>query len=113
MDYGRQSNGWLTFFEHYWLYAIVIWALVTSQLLNFFTGLTGVPWIWCYAVALFVSGVGVAFIFCSKIPLYRQQRFFTFGSTALPRGRRAFYRWGYRCIVFAVALFLCLLLSRP
>ncbi len=34
-----------------------------------------------------------------------------------PRGsavrRRPFYRWGYRCVILAVALLLCLLLSTP
>jgi len=44
---------------------------------------------------------------------YRQRRFFTFGNRALPESRGAFYRWGYRCVTFAVALLLCLLLSRP
>ena len=64
------------------------------------------------AAALVVAGVGVTLIFYSKLPLYRQRRFFTFGSGALPESRRAFYRWGYRCVGFAVVLLLCLLLSR-
>jgi len=113
MDTHRQSNGLLTFLEHYWFLGIAVSALVASQLLSFFSRLTGTPWIWCYAVALAVAGVGVTLIFYAKLPLYRQRRFLTFGSGALPESRRAFYRWGYRCAIFAVALLLCLFLSRP
>ncbi len=113
MDYQRQSNGWMTFLEHYWFLVIVVSALVASQLLSMFTRLSGTPWIWCYGVGLFAATVGVALIFYSKLPLYRQRRFFTFGSGAISESRRPFYRWGYRCIVFAVALLLCLLLSKP
>ncbi len=113
MEYQRQSNGWMTFFEHYWFLVMVITALVASQVLSFITGLTGTPWILCYAVGLFVAGVGAALVFYSKLPLYRERRFFTFGSSPLPENRRSFYRWGYRCVIFAVALLLCLLISRP
>ena len=103
----------VTFFEHYWFLAFAVSALVVSLLLSFFTRLTGTPWIWCYGVGLFVAAVGASLIFFSKLPLYRQRRFFTFGSAALPVDRRSFYRWGYRCVLFAVALLLCLFLSRP
>src|SRR5690349_10467107 len=97
MDTHRQSNGLLTFLEHYWFLGIAITALPASLILSFFSRLIGTPWIWCYAVALFIAAVGVSLIFYSKLPLYRQRRFFTFGSGALPADRRAFYRWGYRC----------------
>ena len=114
MDYQRQSNGWVSFFEHYWFLVVSISVLVLSQLLSFFSHLTGIPWICCYGVGLFFAAIGVALIFYSKLPLYRQGRFFTFGSESLPESRRSFYRWGYRCVIFAVALLLCLLLSsRP
>ena len=113
MEYRRQTNGLLTFFEHWWLAVIAVSALLASQVLSFFTTLSGTPWIWCYAVGLFIAGAGVALIFYSKLPLYRQRRFFTFGSRALPESRRSFYRWGYRCVIFAIALLLCLFLSRP
>ena len=113
MDTHPQSNGWQTFLEHYWFLAMAIFAVLASQLLSFFSRLTGTPWIWCYGGGLFVAGVGVTLIGYSKLPLYRQRRFFTFGSGALPESRRPFYRWGYRCAALAVALLLCLLLSRP
>jgi hypothetical protein len=113
MDTYRQSNGLQTFLEHWGFLLMAIVGLLAAQVLMFFTRLTGTPWIWCYGVGLFVAAVGVALLFYSKLPLYRQRRFFTFGSAALPEGRRSFYRWGYRCVGFAVALLLCLLLSRP
>jgi hypothetical protein len=113
MDYDRRSNGWITFLEHYWFFVIAVTALIGSQALAFITRLTGTPWICCYAVALLVSAVGVALLFYAKLPLYRQHRFFTFGSEAIPESRRSFYRGGYRCLIFAVLLFLLLLLSRP
>lgn len=113
MDTHRQSNGLQTFLEHYWFLTIGVSALIATVVLSFFSRLTGMPWIWCYAVALVVAALGVSLIFYSKLPLYRERRFFTFGSRALPESRRVFYRWGYRCAIFAVALLLCLLLSRP
>lgn len=113
MEYSRQGNGFQTFLEHWGLLLPAVVALLASQVLAFFARLTGTPWIWCYGIGLAVSAVGVALIFYAKLPLYRQRRFFTFGSRALPERRRPYYRWGYRCAAFAVALLLCLLLSRP
>ena len=112
MDYRRQSNGWGTFIEHYWFLTIAVSAFLWSQLLIFIRGLTGARWIWCYGVGLLVAAVGVVLLFYAKLPLYRQRQFLTFGSGAIPENRRMFYRWGYRCIVLAVALLLCLLFSR-
>ena len=113
MDTHRQNNGLQTFLEHWGFLLMAIVGLLASQVLMFFTRLTGTPWMWCYGVGLFFAAVGVALLLYSKLPLYRQRRFFTFGSAALPESRRSFYRWGYRCVIFAVALLLCLLLSRP
>ena len=93
MDHQRQSNGLLTFLEHWWFLSIAVSAFVASLLLSFFTRLSGLPWIWCYGIALFVAEGGVVLIFYAKLPLYRQRRFFTFGSGKLPESRRAFYRW--------------------
>ena len=113
MDYRRQQNGLLTFLEHWSVFLMIGVAFLASQVLDFFTELTGGPWILCYTFSLVIAGVGVALIFYAKLPLYRQSRFFTFGTRALSEDRRPFYRWGYRCAVFAVALLLFLLLSRP
>ena len=113
MEHRSQSNGWQTFLEHWWFLIIPVIAIITSQVLEFFTSLSGTPWIWCYGVGLFAAAVGVSLIFYAKLPLYRQRRFLTFGSRALPDSSRLFYRWGYRCVLFAVTLLLCLFLSRP
>ena len=113
MDYRRQSNGLLTFLEHWWFLSIATAALLASLVIPFFTRLTGTAWIWCYGIGLIVALLGVLMVFHAKLPLYRQRRFVTFGSRALPEGRRSSYRWGYRCVIFAIALLLCLLLSNP
>ncbi|MGA3266763.1 MAG: hypothetical protein ABSE16_08070 [Verrucomicrobiota bacterium] len=113
MEYRSDSNGLKTFLENWWFLYIAIVAFITSQVLDFFTRLSGTPWIWCYGIGLAVAAVGVALIFYAKLPLYRQRQFLTFGSRALPESRRSFYRWGYRCVLFAVALLSCLFLSRP
>jgi hypothetical protein len=113
MEHRSQSNGLRTFFEHWWFLLIAVIGILASQVLEFFTKLSGTPWIWCYGIGLAVAAVGVSLIFYAKFPLYRQRRFLTFGSRALPEGRRPFYRLGYRCVLFAVALLLCLFLSRP
>jgi hypothetical protein len=113
MEHSRQSNGWQTFLENWGLLLTGVAALLTSQVLSFFTRLTGAPWIWWYGIGLTVAAVGVALIFNAKLPLCRQRRFFTFGSRALPESRRPYYRWGYRCSAFAAALLLGLLLSKP
>jgi hypothetical protein len=112
MDTQHESNGWQTFLEHWWFLPVAVLAFLSSQLLWFFMGLTGTRWIWCYGIALAVAAVGIGLIFYAKIPIYQQRRFFTFGSSALPESRRAFYRWGYRCAFFAVALLLGLFLPR-
>jgi hypothetical protein len=111
MENRRTSNGWQTFIEHWGIALTAVIAVVGSQLLMFFTHLSGAPWIWCYSIAVLVGGVGVALLFYAKLPLYRQSRFFTFGAQALPEQRRPFYRWGYRCAVFSIVLLACLLFS--
>jgi hypothetical protein len=113
MDTHRKSHGLQTFLEHWGILVIVVFGFIAGQALTFFMGLTGAAWIWCYGVGLAVAAVGVSLIFYAKLPLYRQRRFLTFGSRALPKSSRSFYRWGYRCVLFAVALLLCLFLSRP
>jgi hypothetical protein len=112
MEYRSKDNGSLTFLEHWGILVIVVVACIAGEVLNFFMGLSGAAWIWCYGIGLAVAVVGVSLIFYAKLPLYRQRRFLTFGSRALPENRRSYYRWGYHCVLFAVALLLCLFLSR-
>jgi hypothetical protein len=106
------SNGWQTFMEHWGIWLIVVVGFLASMVLDFFTNLGGMPWIWCYGMGLAIAAVGIFLIFYAKLPLYRRRQFLTFGSRALPEKRRPFYRWGYRCVLFAVAWLLCLFLSR-
>jgi len=112
MDYRRENNGWGTFFEHFWFVGVPFSAMVGSLVLNFFRRLMGVPWIFCYAATLVVAGIGIITILYAKLPLYRRGILFTFGSATIPEERRRYYRWGYRCVIFAVLLFICLSLSR-
>ncbi len=93
--------------------AIAVIGILTSRLISFFVHLTGTRWILCYAMALLVAAFGTSLLVYAKLPLYRQRRFFTFGSKALPENGRSFYRWGYRCLFFAAALLLGLLSSKP
>lgn len=112
METHRQSNGFQTFLEHWGMSLIpAVVALITSQVLAFFTQLTGMTWNWCYAIAASTGAAAVCLLFFAKLPLYRQRRFYTFGVRALPGRRRPFYRWGYRCAVFSILLFAYLLLS--
>ncbi len=113
MDYRSKSNGLQTFLEHWWFLLMAVVAILTTQILMFFTRLSGTPWIWCYGTGLAVAAVGVFLIFYAKLPLYRQRRFLTLGSRALPESSRPLYRWGYRFVLFAVLLLLCLFFSRP
>ncbi len=94
------------------LLTIALVGIVTTWILNFFTRLTGMPWICCYFIGIGVAALGAGFIFYAKLPLYRQRRFFTFGPRALPEQRRPFYRWGYACALLGSLLLACLLLSR-
>ena len=91
--------------------ALVV-SVLGSSVLFWFRRLTGIPWLWCYAVALTLAATGIGLLFYAKLPLYRQHRFFTFGSNAIPDARRSFYRWGYLFAVSSVALFGGLLLSK-
>ena len=112
MDYGRKSNGWPTFLEHWAFTLPAVLALVVGQILTFFIRLSGMSWIWSYAVALLLGAGSIGLLVYAKLPLYRERRFFTFGARALPEQRRPFYRWGYRCAMFSVVLLACLLLSK-
>jgi hypothetical protein len=104
MEYRSKNNGWQTFFEHWELGVGIVVVFLTGQVLNFFTGLSGKSWIWCYGIGLAVAMFGALLIFYAKLPLYRQRRFLTFGSGALPENRRLFYRWGYGFVLCAAAL---------
>ena len=109
MEYQGRSKGWTTFLEHGWFLVVVLSVLFSALVFHFFTGLSDMARLGCLGVALAFAATGVALVFRGKLPLFRQRRFFTFGSGALPEGRRASYRRGYCCIAIAVVLMLCLL----
>ena len=69
------------------LLTMAVVAFVTSKILDFFTRLTGMPWICCYFIAIGVAALGTGLIFYAKLPLYRERHFFTFGPRALPEHR--------------------------
>ena len=113
MDYQRQTNGRMTFFEHWGLIIPGVAGMLIFLLISYLTGLAGASWIHCYGIALTTAAIGVGLIFYAKIPLYRQRSFFTFGTKALPRSRSFFYRAGYCGVLLAIGLLLCLSRSRP
>jgi len=113
MDTHRQSNGLQTFLGHWGFLLAAVVAILASQVLMFFTRLTGARWIWVFVASFALLIVGGCLIGYSKFPVYRSGRFFTFGVKSVPEHLREFYRWGWRVFLFDVVLALCLLLSRP
>ena len=60
-------------------------------------------------ITLTVAGIGVGLLFWARLPLYRQGKYFSFGSRALPPSSVPFYRAAYVLLIPSV-LFLLLLL---
>src|SRR5882672_1549990 len=89
------------------LLTLAVVAFVTSKILDFFTQLSGMPWIFCYFIALGIATFGAGLIFYAKLPLYRERHFFTFGPGAVPEPRRSLYRWGYCCAILGALLMGC------
>src|SRR5579859_4312255 len=113
METQKDSKGLRTFLEHWNIALVAIVAALTSQVLMFFTRLSGTPWI-CILVASFALMIfGGALIGYAKFSVYRSGRFFTFGVKSVPEHFRGFYRWGWRVFLFGVLVSLCLFLSKP
>ena len=53
--------------------------------------------------------IGIILLFFARLPLYKQHRFFTFGSKALPPLHRKLYRAAYVLICIAVVLMVLLI----
>jgi hypothetical protein len=113
MDQRSQNNGLETFLEHWGILLIVVVAFLASQVLMFFTRLSGTAWIWFLVASFALMIAGGSLIGYAKFPVYRSGQFFTFGLKSVPEHLRGFYRWGWRVFLFGVVLSLCLLLSRP
>jgi hypothetical protein len=90
---------------------IILVAIATSWLLT----LNGWKWIAAFSAALLIAVAGAVCIFRAKLPLYRQHRFFTFGSRDLPASSIPLYRTGCCLsiigIIVATALLIPLLQS--
>ena len=63
-------------------------------------------------ITLAMAAIGVGLLFWARLPLYRQGKYFSFGSRALPRSSVLIYRTAYvlliPSIVFLFLLFLAL-----
>ena len=68
-------------------------SLLGSIIASLFRASEGDPTILQLAISL--AGIGVILLFFSRLPLYRQRRFFTFGPGALDQRYRRLYRWAY------------------
>lgn len=60
-------------------------------------------------IAMGLAVVGIILLFIARLPLYRQGRYFTFGSRALPEWHRRVYRTAYCFIGLSVIMMLGLL----
>ena|ERR1035437_6065969 len=61
-------------------------------------------------MALTVAGIGVGLLFLARLPLYRQGKFFSFGSRALPPSSIPVYRAAYVLLIPSVVFLLLLAL---
>src|ERR1700677_4158395 len=110
MDYQKQSNGLWTFLEHWQFVSFAVVLFVGSWILDFFTRLSGTPWICFFVMSFALLLFGGSLIGYAKFPVYRGGRFFTFGIKSVPGHLAGYYRWGWRVFLFGVVLSLCLLL---
>lgn len=62
-------------------------------------------------MAVAIGAIGITLLFFARLPLYRQRRFFTFGSRALDDRHKRLYRWSYRLIGVCVLLLVALILA--
>ena len=81
-------------------------AIVPSWLLT----LQGWQWIVAFSAALLVAVAGAVYMFRAKLPVYRQHRFFTFGSRGLPASSIPLYRRGCRLSIIGIILATILLI---
>jgi hypothetical protein len=62
-------------------------------------------------IALSVATLGVLLLFWAKLPLYRERRFFSFGSRSLPAKSVPIYRVAYVLLIPSVLFLLLLVLT--
>jgi hypothetical protein len=90
------------------LFVVIVAYLTSKSFLLLFNTRHGDFTLLKVAVALGV--IGVSLLAWARMPLYRQRRFFTFGSRALDDRHKRLYRWAYRFIVPCVLLLSLILL---
>ena len=113
MDHQKQSNGLQTLLEHWGFLLTAIFAVLATQVLMFFTQLSGMRWIWFFVASFALMISGGSLIGYAKFPVYRSGHFFTFGVKSVPEHLAGYYRFGWRVFLFGVVLSLCLFLSKP
>lgn len=63
-----------------------------------------------FALSLFLASVGILLLFLSRIPLYREGKFLTFGPASLPENHRRIYWSGYGMVAAGAAIMTRLIL---
>ena len=111
METQKHSRGLRTFVEHWWWVLIAVGMILGMHLLDYFTNLSGTPWIYFFIASFVLMILGGGLIGYAQFPVYRSGRFFTFGMKSVPECLAGFYRWGWRVFLFGVLLALLLLLS--
>jgi hypothetical protein len=81
-------------------------AVILSVVNSLRTGELTIP-----LLAMSFASVGVVLLFLARLPLYRQRRFFAFGSRLLDEPHRRLYRWAYRFLCLGGLLLLLTLLA--
>jgi hypothetical protein len=85
-------------------------AIGASCLLSLFSFLKNENAIIIFYVALGIGFLGIFLLFFTRLPLYRQHRFWTFGPRELSPFNRKLYWLSYLFIVASVLLFLTIYL---
>lgn len=92
------------------LLAPIIMAIAACASLPVFSFVANARWNPLYWTGLALSAVGLTLLFIARMPLYREKKFFVWGSRALPETSRRYYRWAYCLIVPGAALLILFLL---
>jgi hypothetical protein len=86
--------------------------LLLSLLISLDIAMTRSPWdSFFFRLTVILGGVGSILLFCARIPLYRQRRFFTVGPKELHGVYRKLYFAAYTCIVPSMVLLSLMLLA--
>lgn len=92
------------------LFVIPAIGILAAMLLPTLNALRHGAWTEAFWVALTVAVVGACLLFWARLPLYRQRRFFAFGSRALPPTSIPIYRIAYTLLIPSILFLLLLVL---